>query len=170
GIVVVQHMPPGFTKMFSERLNQICAMAVKEAEDGDRVLTGRILIAPGGLQTRVKRRGGFYYVECTEADKVSGHAPSVDVLMHSVAEEVGANALGAILTGMGADGADGMLAMRKKGARTVAQDEESSVVFGMPKQAFERGGAEILCPLTDISGKLLEYLKTQKELTHALDT
>ena len=111
GVVIVQHMPPGFTKMFSDRLNQLCKMQVKEAEDGDRIRSGLILVAPGGMQMKVVRSGGFYQVRCGGTDKVSGHCPSVDVMMHSVAQHVGANAIGAMLTGMGQDGAEGMLAM-----------------------------------------------------------
>jgi two-component system chemotaxis response regulator CheB len=158
GIVIVQHMPPGFTQMFAERLNQVCAMEVREAKNGDRVLPGRVLIAPGGMQMRVKRSGGIYEVDCRPGDKVSGHCPSVDVLMRSVAEEVGANALGIMLTGMGSDGAEGMLAMRGKGARTVAQDEKTCVVFGMPKVAYEKGGAERLLPLDAIPDAILGCL------------
>jgi two-component system chemotaxis response regulator CheB len=159
GIVIVQHMPPGFTQMFAERLNQLCPMEVREAKTGDRVLPGRVLIAPGGMHMRVKRSGGIYEVECREGEKVSGHCPSVDVLMHSVAEEAGANALGVMLTGMGSDGAEGMLAMRRKGARTVAQDERTCVVFGMPKVAFEKGGAERLLPLDAIPDAVLGCLE-----------
>lgn len=158
GIVIVQHMPPVFTKMFADRLNQLCAMNVKEAETGDRITTGQILIAPGGRHMKVKRSGGFYQVNCEDGELVSGHRPSVDLLMHSVAEVVGANAIGIMLTGMGADGANGLLAMRKAGARTLAQDEASSVVFGMPKIAFERGGAERLLPLNDIAPETLRLL------------
>ncbi len=158
GFVIVQHMPPGFTQMFAERLNQVCPMEVREAKTGDRILPGRVLIAPGGMQMRVKRSGGIYEVECKPGDKVSGHCPSVDVLMQSVAQDVGANALGIMLTGMGSDGAEGMLAMRKKGARTVAQDEATCVVFGMPKVAYEKGGAERLVPLDSIPGSILGHL------------
>ena len=151
GTVIVQHMPSGFTRMFAERLNELCAMEVKEAKTGDRVMTGRILIAPGGKHMRVKRTGGIYKVVCQAGENVSGHCPSVDVLMHSVADQVGANALGIMLTGMGGDGAKGMLAMRKAGGRNLAQDEESSVVFGMPKEAYKQGGAEKLVPLSKIA-------------------
>ncbi len=158
GVVIVQHMPAGFTKMFADRLNQLCPMEVKEAQTGDRVMPGRILIAPGGLHMRVKRSGGIYQVSCEAGETVSGHCPSVDVMMHSVAQHVGANAVGVMLTGMGADGADGMLAMRKAGARNIAQDEASSVVFGMPKVAFERGGAERLVPIDDIASATLRLL------------
>jgi len=158
GVVIVQHMPPGFTKMFAERLNNICTMEVKEAESGDRVFSGRILIAPGDMHTRIFRSGGIYQVRCEPGEKVCGHRPSVEVLMRSAAEHVGANAIGVMLTGMGSDGADGMGAMRQAGARTMAQDEASCVVFGMPNEAYKRGGAERLVPLEKIAdeiGKLL---------------
>ena len=158
GVVIVQHMPPGFTKMFSDRLNQLCQMQVKEAEDGDRVRSGLILVAPGGMQMKVVRSGGFYQVRCGGAEKVSGHCPSVDVMMHSVAEHVGRNAIGAMLTGMGQDGAEGMLAMKNAGAQCIAQDEASSVVFGMPKVAYEKGGAKRLVPLDKIAPSLLGML------------
>ena len=158
GVVIVQHMPSGFTRMFADRLNELCAMQVKEAQSGDRVMPGRILIAPGEKHMRVHRSGGIYEVECREGEKVSGHCPSVDVLMHSVAEHVAANAVGVMLTGMGRDGAEGMLAMHKKGARTMAQDEASSVVFGMPKEAYANGGAEKLVPLDKIAQATLNLL------------
>lgn len=158
GIVVVQHMPPGFTSLFAERLNTLCSMEVREAVTGDRVLAGRVLVAPGGSHMRVTRSGGVYLVECRPGDKVSGHCPSVDVLMESVAESAGANSLGIVLTGMGHDGSDGLLAMRKSGARTVAQDEATSVVFGMPKVAYEKGAAECLQPLDRIAPTALDWL------------
>jgi two-component system chemotaxis response regulator CheB len=158
GIVIVQHMPSGFTKMFADRLNELCAMRVKEAETGDRVMPGRILIAPGEKHMRVVRSGGIYEVECKAGEKVSGHCPSVDVMMHSVAQHVGRNAVGVMLTGMGRDGADGMLAMRAAGARNIAQDEQTCVVFGMPKEAFENGGAERLVPLEKIAETSLSML------------
>ncbi len=162
GVVIVQHMPPGFTKMFSDRLNQLCTMQVKEAENGDRVRAGLVLVAPGGQQMKVVRSGGFYEVRIGGTEKVSGHCPSVDVLMHSVAEQVGANAVGAMLTGMGQDGSEGMLAMKKAGARNIAQDEATSVVFGMPKVAFEKGGAERLVPLDRVAPSLLGLLTEKK--------
>ncbi|MCF6267160.1 MAG: chemotaxis response regulator protein-glutamate methylesterase [Desulfuromusa sp.] len=162
GTVIVQHMPAGFTKMFSDRLNQLCQMQVKEAEDGDRVRSGLILIAPGGKQLEVVRSGGFYQIHLGSEEKVSGHCPSVDVMMHSVAKHVGANAVGAMLTGMGQDGAEGMLAMKQAGARCISQDEASSVVFGMPKVAFEKGGAERLVPLDKISASLLGLLTEKR--------
>lgn len=158
GVVIVQHMPAGFTRMFSDRLNQLCPMEVKEAASGDRVMPGRVLIAPGGLHMRVIRSGGVYQVVCEAGEPVSGHCPSVDVMMHSVAQHVGANAVGVMLTGMGADGSAGMLAMRQAGARNIAQDEASSVVFGMPRVAFEKGGAERLVPLDDIPAAVCRLL------------
>jgi len=158
GIVIVQHMPAGFTQLFADRLNAICPMEVKEAQTGDRVMAGRVLIAPGEKHLKVRRSGGFYKVTCQPGEKVSGHCPSVDVMMKSVAEHVGSNAVGIMLTGMGADGANSMVAMRKAGARTLAQDEKSCVVFGMPNEAFKRGGVEELVPLDDIASKILKIL------------
>lgn len=158
GVVIVQHMPAGFTRMFADRLDQLSQMDVKEAEDGDRVMTGRVLVAPGGKHMRVVRAGGIYSVEIRPGELVCGHCPSVEVMMQSVARSVGANAVGAMLTGMGHDGADGLKAMRDAGARTLAQDEKSCVVFGMPKVAFERGGAERLVPLSDIATSILRLL------------
>ncbi|MFH1139507.1 MAG: chemotaxis response regulator protein-glutamate methylesterase [Pseudomonadota bacterium] len=158
GTVIVQHMPAGFTKAFAERLNTQAAMEVKEAADGDRVMPGRVLLAPGGFQMTVVRSGGVYRVQIKSGEKVCGHIPSVEVMMNSVAEYVGSNAVGVMLTGMGRDGADAMLAMRKAGARNIAQDEATSVVFGMPKEAYERGGAERLVPLGDIPQAVLDLL------------
>jgi two-component system chemotaxis response regulator CheB len=158
GIVIVQHMPAGFTRAFAERLNMLCLMEVKEAESGDRIMPGRILIAPGDYHLTVRRSGAFYSVECLAGEKVNGHCPSVDVLMLSVAEHVGANAVGVMLTGMGHDGAEGMLEMRRAGARTIAQDEQSCIVFGMPKCAYDRGGAESLVPLDKIAQTVLSYI------------
>lgn len=162
GTVIVQHMPPKFTKMFADKLNEISQVEVKEAESGERVITGRVLIAPGGFQMEVVRSGGMYNVRCFEAEKVNGHCPSVEVLFNSVAAHVGANALGVMLTGMGRDGADAMLTMRKAGARTIAQDEKTSVIFGMPAEAYKCGGAEKLVPLQDISRTLIGLLKEIK--------
>lgn len=158
GVVIVQHMPAGFTKMFAERLNTLCAMDVKEAENGDRILGGRILIAPGAMHMKVIRSGGVYQVEVKPGQPVNGHMPSVEVMMQSVAQHVGANAVGVMLTGMGGDGADGLKAMRDAGARTLAQDEATSVVFGMPKVAWEKGGAEQLVPLPLIAERTLRLL------------
>ena len=158
GVVIVQHMPAGFTKMFAERLNSLCAMEVKEAEHGDRVMRGRVLIAPGGRHMELERSGGVYKVVVRDGPTVNGHCPSVEVLMRSVARHAGSNAVGVILTGMGGDGADGMKAMRDAGARTMAQDEMTCVVFGMPKVAWERGAAERLLPLGDIAKSVLAVL------------
>ena len=151
GVVIVQHMPPVFTNMYARRLNDTCRMEAKEAENGDAVLPGRILIAPGDRQMRVRRRGGLYSVECFAGGKVNGHCPSVDVLFDSVAEAAGANAVGVILTGMGYDGAKGLMKMRRGGAYTVGQDEESCVVYGMPKVAYDIGAVIRQSPLRSIS-------------------
>ncbi len=158
GVVIVQHMPAGFTKLFAERMNSLCEMEVKEAEDGDRVMPGRILIAPGGLQMKVIRSGGVYRVECKPGPLCCGHCPSVEVMMKSVAEHVGRNAVGVILTGMGHDGAEGLKAMRDAGARTVGQDEKTCVVYGMPKVAFEKGGVEKQFPLDEIAGTVIRLV------------
>lgn len=159
GVVIVQHMPAGFTRLFASRLNEISPMEVREAQDGDRIRLGLVLVAPGGLQTRVIRSGGIYLVQVTPEAPVCGHCPSVEVLMRSAAESVGPNGVGAILTGMGNDGAMGLKALREAGARTLAQDEATSVVFGMPKVAWECGGAEEQVALPDISRRLLDWLK-----------
>jgi two-component system chemotaxis response regulator CheB len=150
GLVIVQHMPEHFTKSFARSLRQMCRIDVKEAEAGDRVYPGRALLAPGNRHLRVRRSGGEYRVEVLEGPYVSGHRPSVDVLFHSVARAAGANAVGVLLTGMGADGADGLLAMRRAGAATVAQDEASCVVFGMPRVAIAQGAVDEVLPLSAI--------------------
>lgn len=140
GIVIVQHMPPVFTAMYAQRLNNSCQLEVKEAQSGDVILPGRVLIAPGGdYHMRINRRGSNYIVECIKGEKVNGHCPSVDVFFNSVADQAGANAIGVILTGMGYDGAKGLLNMRQKGAKTIGQDEQSCVVYGMPKVAYDIG-------------------------------
>lgn len=159
GVVIVQHMPAGFTKMFAERLNEQSAMEVKEAESGDRVCVGRVLVAPGDFHMELVRSGGIYQVRCAKGDTVCGHRPSVEVLFRSVARSAGANAIGVMLTGMGHDGADGMVAMRQAGARTMAQDEATSVVWGMPKEAWVRGGAEKLFPLERIAQTVRNVLE-----------
>ena len=159
GIVVVQHMPPHFTRAFAERLNAICAIEVREAEEGDSVITGVALIAPGGHHMALRRDGARYFVSIKQGPPVNRHCPSVDVLFNSVAHCAGRNAVGAILTGMGADGAKGLLGMREAGARTLAQDESSCVVFGMPKVAIELGGAEEVVPLEGIPARLLELAR-----------
>lgn len=164
GVVIVQHMPAGFTQLFAERLNGLVPMQVKEAQDGDPIIPGRILIAPGEQQLTVVRSGGIYKVRCAPGDKVNGHSPSVEVMMKSVATALGKNAVGVMLTGMGSDGARGMLAMRQAGARTMAQDEASCVVFGMPKVAFETGAAERLVPLDRIADAVINCLNKKEEL------
>lgn len=151
GIVVVQHIPAVFSRMFAERLNGSCALEVKEAENGDLVYPGRVLIAPGDYQMRLKKKNVQYVVECSRGEKVNGHCPSVDVLFDSVAQWVGRKAIGVILTGMGADGARGLLKMRQVGARTFGQNQETSVVYGMPKIAFEIGAVEKQAPLNHIA-------------------
>ncbi|MBU0517731.1 chemotaxis response regulator protein-glutamate methylesterase [bacterium] len=162
GVVIVQHMPPGFTQMFADRLNDQSEMEVREAQNGDRVLVGRALIAPGDFHMKVKRIGGEYRVVCAKGEKVNGHRPSVEVLFDSVAEHVGSNAVGVVLTGMGGDGGQALLRMRQAGARTLAQDEATSVVFGMPKVAYECGGAERLIPIHSMSKSVLGLL-TRKD-------
>jgi two-component system, chemotaxis family, protein-glutamate methylesterase/glutaminase len=156
GIVVVQHMPPGFTASFANRLDSLCAIRVKEAQDGDRVLPGHALIAPGSLHTSLKRSGLEYSVRVASGPPVNRHRPSVDVLFDSAAECAGKNCVGAILTGMGDDGARGMLRMREAGAHTIAQDEATCVVFGMPKEAIAHGGVETVLPLSRIAQALLK--------------
>jgi two-component system chemotaxis response regulator CheB len=150
GIVVVQHMPPVFTAMYAKRLNNSCQMEVKEARNGDAILPGRVLIAAGDLHMSVNRRGSLFTVECLQGDKVSGHCPSVDVLFSSMAEKVGRAGIGVILTGMGYDGAKGLLKMHQAGAFTIGQDESSCVVYGMPKVAKELGAVTRQVGLKDI--------------------
>lgn len=142
GTVIVQHMPPVFTTLFAARLNSSCAVEVKEAKTGDMVLPGRVLIAPGDYHMRIKKVNNNYMVECFHGEKVNGHCPAVDVLFHSVAQHAGKNAIGVILTGMGNDGASGLLALRQSGANTLGQDERSSVVYGMPKAAAAIGAVQ----------------------------
>ncbi len=161
GIVITQHMPPVFTKMYADRLNNLCLMEVKEAETGDIVLPGRILIAPGDRHMELIRKGNNYYVECFTGDKVNGHCPSVDVLFNSVAESAGSAAIGIILTGMGYDGAKGLMKMKQRGAFTIGQDEKSSVVYGMPKVAYDIGGVMKQASLRDIP-QLIYYTLDNK--------
>ncbi|MGE7207209.1 protein-glutamate methylesterase/protein-glutamine glutaminase [Sphingomonas sp. NPDC019816] len=156
GIVIVQHMPESFTRAFARRLDGLCQVDVKEAEDGDTVMRGRVLIAPGGLRhTMLERQGARYVVSVREGPLVSRHRPSVDVLFRSAARNAGANAVGIILTGMGDDGARGLLEMKQAGARTFAQDEATSIVFGMPKEAIARGAADKIIPLGSVARELL---------------
>jgi two-component system chemotaxis response regulator CheB len=159
GIVIVQHMPEKFTAEFAKRLNSLCQIEVREAQNNDRVMPGRALLAPGGKHMLLRRTGAQYYVEVMDGPLVNRHRPSVDVLFRSVAKCAGANALGVIMTGMGDDGAAGLLEMRHAGAHTVAQDEESCVVFGMPKEAIKRGGVEKTVTLTAIAREIMQQLK-----------
>lgn len=158
GIVIVQHMPEKFTAEFAARLNNLCRISVKEAQNGDRVLPGQALIAPGGKHMLLRRQGAQYFVDVIDGPLVNRHRPSVDVLFRSVAKCAGANALGVIMTGMGDDGAAGLLEMRKAGARTVAQDEESCVVYGMPKEAVQRGAVDKSVPLQSIAREIMAQL------------
>ncbi len=159
GTVIVQHMPPVFTGMYAERLNKTCAMKVREAKDGDRVEQGVVLIAPGGdAHMRVQKDARGCYVRLTTGEKVSGHCPSVDVLFESVAATVGRDAVGVILTGMGADGAKHLLTMRKAGAHTIGQDQESSVVYGMPMVAYNLGGVSEQLPIGNIADAVVRKL------------
>lgn len=155
GIVIVQHMPEGFTSAFSKRLDGTCRISVKEAETGDSVIRGRALIAPGNHHMLLKRSGARYFVEIKDGPLVSRHRPSVDVLFRSAARYAGKNAVGVIMTGMGDDGAKGMLEMKNAGAKTLAQDEKSCVVFGMPNEAIKLGGVDKILPLDKIAGSVL---------------
>ena len=155
GIVIVQHMPEHFTKSFAERLNSLCNIEVKEAENGDAVSPSRALIAPGNRHMMLRRSGALYYVEVVQGPLVNRHRPSVDVLFKSVAKYAGKNAVGVILTGMGADGAKGLLEMKQAGALTVGQNEQTCVVYGMPKVAYELGGVDFVEPLDRIAEKAL---------------
>ena len=155
GIVIVQHMPEKFTAAFATRLDGLCRIEVREAQHNDRVVPGRALIAPGGKHLLLKRSGAQYVVDVVDGPVVNRHRPSVDVLFRSVAKSAGANALGVIMTGMGDDGAAGLAEMRAAGARTLAQDEDSCVVFGMPKEAIKRGGVERTVPLNAIAAEIM---------------
>jgi two-component system chemotaxis response regulator CheB len=156
-IVVVQHMPEKFTFAFARRLNGLCALEIKEAEPGDLVVPGRVLIAPGNLHMTLRRTGSRYSVDILEGPHVSRHRPSVDVLFRSVAHNAGRNAMGMLLTGMGDDGARGLLEMKQAGAVTIAQDEDSSVVFGMPKEAIQRGAATRVLPLKRMASEIMAF-------------
>lgn len=158
GVVMVQHMPEAFTRPFSERLNSLCRIRVQEARDGDRILPGHALLAPGGHQMQVVRHGMEYAVKVYRGERVNRHLPSVDVLFSSCAKQLGKNAIGVLLTGMGADGAKGMLEMKVAEAHTIAQDEASCVVFGMPREAILLGGVDQVLPLGRISNALLNKL------------
>jgi two-component system chemotaxis response regulator CheB len=161
GMLIVQHMPAQFTTSFAERLNELSALTVREAKDGDSLVNGLALIAPGNCHLLLRRSGAKYTVEVKKGPLVHHQRPSVDVLFHSVAAHAGGNAVGAILTGMGADGAAGLLKMREAGARTVAQDEKSCVVFGMPREAIRLGAAEKVVPLDQLTRTLLDLVSEE---------
>lgn len=161
GVVIVQHMPPVFTRMYAERLNGVCLMQVKEAQDGDVVEAGRAFVAPGDMHMRVILDHGVYRIRCQAGEKVSGHCPSVDVLFDSVADAAKKNAIGVILTGMGSDGAKGLLKMRKSGAFTLGQDEKSCVVYGMPMVAFNIGAVARQAALEDMPKLIQEHLENR---------
>ena len=163
GIAVVQHMPPGFTKLYAERLNNTCAMEAKEAEDGDIICEGKVLIAPGGLQLSVEQGRGELRARCAPGEKVSGHCPSVDYMFDSIAKLKKVNTLGIILTGMGSDGAKGMLAMKQNGAVTIGQDQESCVVYGMPAVAYNIGAVDTQLPLSAIPKQIYEWYNNTKK-------
>jgi two-component system chemotaxis response regulator CheB len=154
-ILVVQHMPEMFTNMFARRLDSLCRIGVEEAKDGARIARGCAYIAPGGQHMRVSRKGGHFLIALDQGPPVNRHRPSVDVLFHSVAELSGKSAVGVILTGMGSDGAAGLRALKRAGARTLAQDRESCVVFGMPKAAFETGCVDRVMPLEGMAEEIL---------------
>ena len=158
GMVIVQHMPPLFTTAFAERLNRLCSVEVREAKDGDSVLTGQALIAPGNFHMLMRRSGSRYYVNIKDGPMVHHQRPAVDILFNSVAQYAGANAIGVILTGMGADGAQGMLRMKEGGAKTIAQDEASCVVFGMPKEAIRLGAVDRVVPLELIPQEIIHFI------------
>ncbi|NOU00176.1 MAG: chemotaxis response regulator protein-glutamate methylesterase [Gallionella sp.] len=158
GVLIVQHMPENFTKSFAQRMDNLCRISVKEAEENERILPGHAYIAPGNMHLLLKRNGARYVVALNQGPLVNRHRPSVDVLFRSVANVAGANALGIILTGMGKDGAQGMLELKQAGAHTIAQSEASCVVFGMPKEAIEIGGVSEVLPLNDIAHRIMELV------------
>ena len=162
GMVIVQHMPKGFTAMYAQRLNKLCAMEVREAKNGDEIHRGLALVAPADLQARVVRMGSRYTLACQPGDKVSGHRPSVDALFTSMAAQVKCHMVGIIMTGMGRDGASGLLEMRRAGAYTIGQDKESCVVYGMPGVAQDIGAVTIQASCTNIAAVLMQHLKTGK--------
>lgn len=157
GIAIVQHMPEHFTKAFARRLDGLCKISVKEAQDGDSLIRGRAIIAPGNFHMLLKRSGAKYYVEIKEGPLVSRHRPSVDVLFRSASRYAGKNAVGVIMTGMGDDGAKGMLELKENGAHTIAQDEKSCVVFGMPNEAIKLGAVDTILPLENIAGHIITH-------------
>ena len=155
GAVLVQHMPVGFTGPFAKRLDGLCALTVREAKDGDRIAPGLVLVAPAGVHSYVKRSGAQLVLRLKDAPKIHHQRPAVDVLFHSVAQEVGPNAIGVLLTGLGQDGASGLHAMRTAGAHTICESEETCVVFGMPRAAIELGAAEEVLKLEDVANGIL---------------
>jgi two-component system chemotaxis response regulator CheB len=161
-VLVAQHMPEGFTRSFANRLDGLCRMRVQEAEDGERVLSGHVYIAPGHSHLLLKKNGAYYQTSLSASEPVNRHRPSVDVLFRSAAQTAGKDAVGVILTGMGKDGATGLLEMKNAGAYTFAQDEASCVVFGMPKAAIEMGGANEVVPLSEMAGRVLSRLAEKK--------
>lgn len=163
-LLITQHMPPGFTRSFAERLDKLCKINVKEAEDGERVLPGYAYIAPGDRHMELARSGTNYHVSINDRHPVNRHRPSVDVLFHSVAKFAGRNAIGVILTGMGSDGAAGLLEMQRAGAYTFAQDEMSCVVFGMPREAIALGGVDETLALSEISSRMLERFSSKRTI------
>jgi two-component system chemotaxis response regulator CheB len=163
GIMVTQHMPPGFTNSFAQRLNGLCRISVSEAVQGERILPGHAYIAPGGFHLSLTRSGANYVAQVDEAPPVNRHRPSIDVLFDSAAKHAGKNAIGVILTGMGRDGAEGLLRMRQAGAHTLAQDEASCVVFGMPREAIAIGAACEVIPLQEMSQRVMVYLRSLGE-------
>ncbi len=160
-IVMTQHMPPGFTSSFAKRLNGMCALTVKEAQHNERLLPGHAYLAPGDQHLSVIKYGADYRTQLSDGERISGHKPSVDVLFHSLAKAVGQNAFGVILTGMGGDGAEGMQAMHEQGAKTFAQNEQSCVVYGMPKEAVKRGGVDQSLPIPDIANALTDAIRAK---------
>jgi two-component system chemotaxis response regulator CheB len=163
GTLIVQHMPEHFTKNFADRLNQTCPMDVREAKSGDAVIPGLALLAPGNFHMVLRRSGARYLVELKKGPRVHHQRPAVDVTFHSVAQYAGANAVGVVLTGMGADGADGLLAMRQAGARTLAQDEATSVVYGMPRECMRNGAAEKDVPIEFMAQRIMDLLSKQSK-------
>ncbi len=158
-ILMTQHMPERFTKTFADRLNELCQIGVKEAQEGDSVIPGQALLAPGNFHMELRRSGARYYVTLNQDPQVNRHRPAVDPMFQSVAKYAGANSVGVILTGMGSDGAVGMLEMKKAGAFNLAQDEASCVIFGMPKEAIKAGGVDKILPLSDIPSAILAHLR-----------
>jgi two-component system chemotaxis response regulator CheB len=162
GTVIVQHMPEKFTEAFARRLDSLCAVTVKEARDGDAILRGQVLIAPGNRHLLVRRSGARYFVEVRDGPLVSRHRPSVDVLFRSAAQYAGANAIGVLMTGMGDDGAKGLLEMMQAGAHTIAEDESSCIVFGMPREAIKLGAARSVLPLSRIRDEILRNCEVRE--------